>query len=574
MRDKLPIDNPAVAKEWDDEKNIGIRPEDFSGGSEKNVWWRCQNCKHSWKAKIYSRTEGRGCPKCGRKRVKPGINDLATLSPALADEWDDEKNFPLRPSDVTCGSNKYVWWRCKKHSHSWYAQINKRFSRNQGCCICNNQQVLAGFNDLATTHPHIAAEWNRSKNGSRLPDHYTKGADANVWWECGKCGYEWEALIYSRTSKKPTGCPCCARNTLVRGVNDLQTVNPTVAAEWDDTANGALRPDSVAANDNRKARWGCAMGHSWEATIASRNSGKKCPYCTNRLLLRGFNDLATRNPVLADEWDNEKNWPLTARDVIYGSHDYAWWECDKGHSWRAQISNRANGTNCPYCEHKVVSPGETDLATVRPDIADAWDYEKNYPLTPDQVAAWSNEHVWWKCKKCGQSYKTAIANRASADSCPYCAGKLPIVGVTDFATVHPELLDEYDYEKNGSLTPQSVVAGSHTLAWWYCRKHNHHWQASFDSRHRGRICEYCNGSTPIPGETDAATITPELRLEWHTVLNKGFDLQKLLPFSNLKFWWECGKCHKPWQSTIGARTAGSQCPRCNGRIPARSRLVM
>jgi DNA-directed RNA polymerase subunit RPC12/RpoP len=501
---------------------------------------------------------------------------LTVENPAFAAEWDTEKNAGLCIDDYTGGSNEYVWWKCLKHGHSWYAQINKRYSRNQGCRICNNHEVLAGFNDIATTHPHIAAEWDDDENEDRRPEHYTKGADVKIRWKCSTCGYKWEAVLYSRTSKKPSGCPCCAGNILVVGKNDLQTVNPALAEQWDDDKNKGLRACDVAANDNHKAWWLCALKHSWEASIASRNSGKDCPICNNRKLKRGFNDLATRNPMLAAEWHDEWNYPLTARDVINGSHDYAWWRCvRKGHRWRARISNRANGTGCPHCEHKIVTPGETDLATVRPEIADAWDYEQNYPLTPDQVTAWSNEYVWWKCKKCGQSYETAIANRESADSCPYCRGKIPIVGKTDFAAVHPELLVEYAYEKNGSLTPQSVVAGSHKLAWWYCREHNHYWQATFDSRHNNvGKCEYCSGITPIPGETDAAAITAQLRLEWDAVRNKGYDLHKLKPFCNTRFWWKCDRCHKSWQSTIGARTGGAQCPRCNGKIPVRPRLVM
>jgi len=573
MRDKLPIDNPIVAAEWDTEKNIGISPEEYSGGSEKKVWWRCQKCNHSWEAKIYSRTEGHGCPKCGPKRVKSGINDLATLSPSLAAEWDNEKNLPLRPTDVTGGSNKHVWWKCKKRGHSWYAQVKMRFNRNQGCRICNNHEVSEGFNDIATTHPHIAAEWNHKKNGNKLPKHFTQGADVKAWWKCGKCGYEWEAFLYSRTSKKPTGCPCCAGNILVVGKNDLQTANPALASQWDNDKNKGLRACDVAANDNRKAWWLCNLKHSWEAAIASRNSGKDCPYCANRLLLKGFNDLRTRNAVLADEWSDEDNKPLTAGDVIYGSHDYAWWNCKLGHRWRAKISNRANGTGCPYCEHKTVSPGETDLATVRPDIAAAWDYTKNYPLTPDQVTSWTNQRVWWLCSKCGLSYDTVVANRHNPDSCPHCHGKRPIPGKTDFATIHPELLCEWDYVRNKSSPPENFTCGSDKYVWWHCQK-GHSWQAMIYDRHKGGLCPYCTGVWVIPGETDAATISPELELEWDEVRNAGYDLRNLKPFVCTKFWWKCLKCHQHWQSTLGARTGGSKCPRCNGRMPPRTRLVM
>jgi DNA-directed RNA polymerase subunit RPC12/RpoP len=501
------------------------------------------------------------------------VNDIATLSPTVALEWDYDKNGGFTPNNVINGSNSKFWWLCSVCGHSWKASPNKRCNANRGCPACAGQAVNVGSNDLATTHPHLAVEWHPTKNGALRPQHFTQGADVEVWWKCAKCDYEWRAVLYSRTSKKPTGCPCCAGNVLVVGKNDLQTVNPALALQWDCEKNAPLSPTNVAANRAAKAWWLDDLGHSWHAAIASRNAGNGCPICANRQLLRGFNDLATRNPNLITAWDDEANAPLTATDVISTSHDYAWWKCEHGHSWRSQIVNRSvAGTDCPYCTHKEVRTGETDLATVRPDIAAAWDYEQNYPLTPEQVTAWTNRQVWWLCKKCGLSYKTAVCNRDSADSCPHCHGKIPIVGKTDFATIHPELLDDWDYEQN-IQPPTAYTCGSDKRVWWHCAE-GHSWQMSICDRHYGGTCPYCNGTLAIPGETDAATITPELLLEWDSERNTGYDLRNLKPFVNARFWWKCWTCHKSWQSTLGARTAGSKCPYCNGKIPFRPRIVM
>ncbi|GHU87224.1 hypothetical protein FACS1894202_01090 [Clostridia bacterium] len=501
---------------------------------------------------------------------------LTIENPVFASEWDNEKNAGLNKDDYTGGSNAYVWWRCAKHGHSWYAQINKRFSRNQGCRICNNHEVLAGFNDVATTHPHLAVEWHREKNGALRPEHYTKGADIKVWWKCVACGYEWEAVLYSRTSKKPAGCPSCAGNILVIGKNDLQTVNPALASQWDYVKNTSLTPSDVAANDSRKAWWLDELGHSWEAVISSRNNGRDCPYCSNHLLLRGFNDLQTRNPNLAGEWDTNANAPLTASGVISTSHDYAWWKCDHGHTWRTAIVNRSvSKTECPRCKHKIVSPGETDLATVRPNIAAAWDYELNYPLTPDQVTAWTNRRVWWFCDKCGLSYETAVANRLSPDSCPHCHGKRPIIGKTDFATLHPELLREYNYEKNGERTPQSVVASSHKQAWWHCDK-GHDWETSFGNRHAGRKCPVCDALRDkhiiTIGVNDLASQFPAIASQWDETKNKELTSEQVMPGSNLKVWWLCKRGHS-WQASVLSRTFGTKCPRCNGKTPMRTHFV-
>ena len=86
---------------------------------------------------------------------------------------------------------------------------------------------------------------------------------------------------------------------LVVGINDLATLHPEVAAEadgWD--------PETVAAGSNKKLPWKCNKGHKWETDVWSRtgkNSG--CPYCGNKKLLVGFNDLKTKFPEIAEEAD-------------------------------------------------------------------------------------------------------------------------------------------------------------------------------------------------------------------------------------------------------------------------------
>lgn len=491
---------------------------------------------------------------------------LTEENPILAKEWDDEKNGGLRPEDFTSGSNVKVWWRCSK-GHSWLAQIEKRFIYGHGCPYCSGNKVWQGFNDLVTSHPHIAEEWDREKNGSLLPEQFSIGAEIRIWWKCKKCGHSWNAVLYSR---KNCGCPACANNILVPGVNDLLTVNPAVAAEWDDVKNGELSPETVAANDNRKAWWLCKLGHSWQAVIYGRNSGKGCPYCSKRILLVGFNDLLAEAPELEAEWDYEKNFPLRPEMVAGTSHRTVWWICKHGHSWKAQVANRRYGTGCPYCAGKLAIIGESDLATLRPDIAIEWDDEKNGARRSDQVTAQSHWIVWWKCSR-GHSYRAAVSHRFRGHGCPYCSGKRPIPGETDFASVHPELLPEWDIEKNGTLRPQDFTAGSKKKVWWRCRN-GHSWKITIQYRHRGSGCPYCSGLLAIPGETDFGSVNPALLSEWDYERNEGMLPSEIKPYSNKKYWWVCQRGHH-WRSSVGARHAGSGCPYCKGKIQMRTRLV-
>ena len=103
-------------------------------------------------------------------------------------------------------------------------------------------------------------------------------------------------------------CPYCSDNKVLTGYNDLQTVNPALAKEWNYEKNNGLTPAEISPNSGKKVWWKCDKGHEWQATINSRNSGCKCPYCSGKLVIKGENDLQTVNPTLAKEWNYEKIW--------------------------------------------------------------------------------------------------------------------------------------------------------------------------------------------------------------------------------------------------------------------------
>ena len=127
----------------------------------------------------------------------------------------------------------------------------------------------------------LMAEWNWEKNNELnfAPNTLTLGSGKKVWWKCGK-GHEWQARIDSRNNGN--GCPYCSGLFAVKGENDLQTVNPTLAKEWNYEKNNGLTPEDVLSNSNKKVWWKCRKEHEWQATIDSRNTGIGCPYCSGR----------------------------------------------------------------------------------------------------------------------------------------------------------------------------------------------------------------------------------------------------------------------------------------------------
>ena len=110
-------------------------------------------------------------------------------------------------------------------------------------------------------------------------------------------------------------------------------------------------------------------------------------------MIVGKTDLATVRKDLAEQWDHEKNGDLRPCDVQPGTSKKVWWRCKKGHSWKAYVYSRSAGTGCPYCSGNILEKGVNDLATKAPGLIEEWDYEKNKPLTPSDVAAGSSRKV-------------------------------------------------------------------------------------------------------------------------------------------------------------------------------------
>ena len=402
---------------------------------------------------------------------------------ALLQEWHPTKNLPLTPRDVTCGSARKIWWRCEK-GHEWEAKIWTRTS-SKGCPYCAGRKVLPGFNDLATREPEIAGQWHPTKNLPLTPRDVTCGSTRKIWWRCEK-GHEWETRVFTRTSGN-SGCPYCAGLKVWVGDNDLATERPDLAAQWHPMKNAPLTPKDVVTQSHRTVWWICEKGHEWQALVKSRADGSGCPFCTNRKVLPGFNDLATKYPELAGQWHPSKNDKLTPSNVVTNTTRKVWWRCEKGHEWQASIASRANGTGCPVCAGKVVIPGENDLATFFPELAEQWHQTKNKTMTPENVSPYSNQKVWWICPL-GHEYEAKVASRAyRGTGCPYCSGNKVLPGFNDLATREPGVAAQWHPTLNGGLTPQMVTTCSHKKVWWECPD-GHVWKAVIHSRAGPQKC--------------------------------------------------------------------------------------
>ena len=199
---------PELAQEWHPTKNGTLTPGEVTSGTKRKVWWRCEK-GHEWRVSVQSRTlDGTGCPVCAGRVIMLGANDMASQFPEVAQEWHPTKNGSLLPSQVTPACKRRVWWICPL-GHEYMAEVGMRTIRKSGCPYCAGKKVLAGFNDLATTQPEIAAQWHPTLNSSLTSQMVTAGSHKKVWWVCAE-GHVWKAAVYSRAGKQKRGCPICA----------------------------------------------------------------------------------------------------------------------------------------------------------------------------------------------------------------------------------------------------------------------------------------------------------------------------------------------------------------------------
>ena len=268
------------------------------------------------------------------------------------------------------------------------------------------------------------------------------------------------------------------------------------------------------------------------------------------------NYLIEKMPELAKQWHPTKNKDISLNDVTCGSGKKVWWKCSNGHEWQAIIGDRARGNGCPYCAGKIATL-ENCLATVNPKLAEEWNNKKNKKLTPYDVTNFSNKKVWWKCSN-EHEWQAPINNRSAGRGCPYCGNK-KVCKDNCLATINSELSKEWDSIRNGDLTPNDVMPGSHKKVWWKCSE-GHTWEAGIYDRNRGTGCPYC-ANQKVCEDNCLSTVNPKLAQEWHPIKNGNLRPTDVTRASNKVVWWKCKNGHE-WKVSVNNRNKGAGCPYC------------
>lgn len=349
---------PEVAKQLVDKSLLNT----LSKGSDKIVEWEC-SLGHRWETRPYNRTSAKtptGCPVCTGKKILIGYNDIATTAPEVAALFADQSLV----TQVTKTSNKRVEFICPTDpTHHWKAPIPQLTVNGTRCPYCSGRKRIKGVNDIATTHPDLAAELADQK----LIHTIAAKSSRKVEWICSKNNnHKWTATPYAR-SKNGTGCPYCSGRYTNVGINDIGTTHPEIAKTLVDPS----MITKLSAGSAKKVLWQCEKDpqHQWSATVYHRIYRSGCPICSNHQIIDGINDIATTHPQYVYLFSN----PEDAKTVSAGSGIDVTWQCPEipEHQWIAPpYKIISDGLRCPECYRQSRSGAEQDLLQIVRQLCD------------------------------------------------------------------------------------------------------------------------------------------------------------------------------------------------------------
>ena len=571
--------HPALAEEWDWDKNEGS-PNDISHGSTKKVWWKCHR-GHSFQKSPNQRTNMTRredktdesyveCPYCSGAWAIPGETSFAALRPDLMEEWDYEANKAkgLDPDRLTLHSSKKATWICKNDSrHIWEATLSNRVSggrkkKGSGCPYCDGKVFKEGITDLATCYPNIAAEWDYDKNDD-TPNHIHCGSHKKVWWLCA-LGHSYEMKISSRT-RQGCGCNVCAGKKVIYETS-LAYLFPDIATQWDYEKND-LRPEEVAPKSMKKVWWTCPKHGSYEMAVAARtHNGQGCPYCSSRRVAKQ-DSLAARRQDLMKEWDRKRN-DVDPYTLPIKSHKKIAWVCSAcGHRWEATIASRTAGAGCPECSkgHTTSFAEQVLIAVFRYMLGEDQvinraivnEYELDVYIPKYNLALEPGSWYFHKIKKEKDQQKRLACNKAGID----------------LITIY----DNYD-EKDAPYSDKYF-----TTPYYFGSTNGRKEIKNIVSEIAG---EYCGLSIPESDEfwdnifqkaidishkkldygKSVAERAPDIACEWHPTKNGAATPLQVAAVSNTKRWWICPHGHEYLMSPYKRIAEKRNCNICSNKV--------
>lgn len=530
---------PVAASEWDYEKNYPHKPEDFKPQSNKKFWFTCDICGYSWESALASRYLGSKCGGCSGYKAT-NENNIAVKYPSMIDEnWVSDVNLKneLDPYHITPKSKRSAVWRCNAViKHYWTARIRDvvRLHSNGSviCPYCSKRKPSDEYN-LKITHPNLASQW--SPKNKTAPEDYLPGSKEIVWWfhktEDGKL-HEWKTSINNRTKENGTNCPHCC-NHIIEKEQSLAVIYPDLMLDW--AESNTVDPAEVLPSSGIKVKWHCSgCNHEYDKPIRERTRYKvgkgKQPLTYQAGECKMCKNTGARFQKILRYWCSEIDKEYDLKTIKLNSKKVLTWKCKNNPEHKPyrktvfefyrMLKNGSESLGCPECLGKVISSSNS-LEALKPDVASEWHPTKNKKKASEVGLSFKDKEIWWKCSnpECEGEWATRSVHQRTREvkeykrkngktklvkptGCPYCKNQ-KVTKTNSVAAKAKHLMLEWDYDNNGSLSPETVIAGSGRLINWICPKCEKKWPCKANERTRKvnpRTCPHCSQTSTSKAE--------------------------------------------------------------------------
>lgn len=428
-------------------------------------------------------------------------NTIANKRPWLLAEW----NYGVNPSPdkISVNSQTKFLWTCAYCGNSWEAK--PCCHKTPGCPECRKKitsrrrsKPKAGHS-LADVYPELKCEWDEDANSLKMCD-VAPHARYRASWICSTCGEHYKAWVYNRTCQG-SGCPNCKiksiseKNSAPKPGKSIAEVSKALASEWHPKRNGSLTPSDVAAKSGKDVWWLGKCGHEWLATPIHRLEGTGCPYCAGKMVLRGFNDMATLYPALLSQWDGDESREYTPYNVTPSSGKYLGWVCpDCGKHYEMKVINKtARGYGCPHChdearDERIASLGETRRKSHEQFVEEAKKASPDIEILGTYID--SKHQVKARCKWCNNITFMFPGNILRGGGCMNCMSMNMTISEDEFVS------------RIAIASPYTKLVGGYVKAsekaLFQCTKCGERWATVGTSVLRGSGCPRCNHSKSFP----------------------------------------------------------------------------
>lgn len=283
--------------------------------------------------------------------------------------------------------------------------------------------------------------------------------------------------------------------------------------------------------------------------------------------------LSITHPSLIIQWNDSRFLPDS---VSFGSSIPVDWKCEVcDHCWHTSPNARitkSRVSGCPVCTSgSLHSDRRNSLLNTHPNIAKDFNPTKNTDFTVNEIVAGTNKKIWWKCHTCNYEWKASGNHRTNKGrNCKACNNQAVKPDKSNsLAMAFPNLVEDFDYSKNGDLTPLELTQGGKTKIWWKCKTCEHSWSGRISHRtSAGAGCPCCSGNdVHSDGRNSMKNTHPKLALEFHPSKNQNMTPDNVKAGTGRKVWWFCQECNHEWKVAGSNRVSqNSGCPSCAGKV--------